>query len=655
MKKLLVFDDFMVAIVAALGYGFGYAYSMFLGWPMLVCMLICMASGIILEGIISKIIFSREVQSNRKLRIGIYMLIVLIFMVVHYISLTVMGVSMISGLLEQYVYVIGMPILGFFVNLLIRTWRISRIRKRYADGSGGYVFDLDEKDVDEVNHENQRIYGEYDAECAVKTRTGVYVGVKTRDSYSYLGIPYAKPPVGERRWKAPEPLPSSDAVYEAKNFGASAIQVEHSGSILKHHRQSEDCLTLNIAVNRKTEEKKPVLVVFHHGDFTSGGTVDPLLYGLKFVNKHPDILFVSFNYRLGIFGFIDFTQVPGGQAYPDTLNLGLQDQVAALKWIKENISAFGGDPERISVAGFESGATSIMLLASSGHVRGLFQKAFLFNGTPALAYPAPDASRALAAGLLKETKTTTMEELRNLDTETLKAAAQKLWGYMCSPTCDGKWLPADGNIACQKGAAAGIEFIVGIPAHELHRYHATVGDRNFEDFLAAAVADVQANLDEDTIRQVQAYITEQAATGVPAEAERKVIEQWNALLIYRSALMLSRGGNSVHLFYWDEKPVIEKLGSSTVDVVATLLGNGEALEMYGGLMNPDVAEALQLFLHKFVKGEKLDLYKNEIKGVSAIDWKPLPEGLVVTDSRIKCEMIEDRLTEIDGLLKVARR
>lgn len=92
----------------------------------------------------------------------------------------------------------------------------------------------------------------------------------------YLGIPYAKPPVGELRWKAPQPLPSSDAVFEAENPGASPIQVEHKGAILKHHRQSEDCLSLNIfTAAKKTEQKKPVLVMFSHGDFTYGGSVDP--------------------------------------------------------------------------------------------------------------------------------------------------------------------------------------------------------------------------------------------------------------------------------------------------------------------------------------------------------------------------------------------
>ena len=183
------------------------------------------------------------------------------------------------------------------------------------------------------------------------------VGAKEKDALSFSGIPYSKPTVGERRWKAPEPLSESEDAFEAKHFGASAIQVDYDVSFLKLHRQSEDCLTLNICVaSKRTEYKKPVILFFHHGDFTYGGSADPLLHGEEFIKVYPDSVGVTFNYRLGIFGFIDFSEIPGGENYPDALNLGLLEQIAALRWIKENISVFGGDSERITVMGFESGA-----------------------------------------------------------------------------------------------------------------------------------------------------------------------------------------------------------------------------------------------------------------------------------------------------------
>ena len=312
MKKLFTIDDLAVAIISALGYGFGDTISRLLGWPELLCMAASFVLGLLLEEIISKIAFSEAVQKKPMNRALVYAAVLLIFLTAHFISMSKMGVSMFDYVGEQVISVVGLPILGFFVNLLIRAFRVQKIRKLYGDGSQGYVFDVKKEYVEDVNKQNQPIRGKYDTECAVKTRTGTYVGQKYKKTIFYLGIPYAKPPIGELRWKAPEPLPSSDDVFEAKKLGASAIQVEHQGVILKMHRQSEDCLSLNICVGTQNKnQKKPVLVLFHHGDFTYGGSADPVLYGGDFVSRNPDVVFVSFNYRLGIFGFIDFSEVPG--------------------------------------------------------------------------------------------------------------------------------------------------------------------------------------------------------------------------------------------------------------------------------------------------------------------------------------------------------
>ncbi|MBR3016458.1 MAG: carboxylesterase/lipase family protein [Clostridia bacterium] len=651
MKKLFTIDDIMVSFISALGYGFGATISKLLGWPELVCQGASFLLGMGLNWIITKIAFSKAVQKKPMNRVITYVAVFLIFLAAHTFSVVWMGTSMFDYLGEQLVSVVGMPILGFFANLLIRWYQVRKIRERYGDGSEGYVFDLKDKDIEEVNKQNQQIFDKYDASCAVKTRTGVYVGAKYKKTMCYLGIPYAKPPVDGRRWKAPEPLPDSDEVFEAQNFGASAIQVEHKGSILQHHRQSEDCLTLNIGVGLdKKETRKPVLVLFHHGDFTSGGSADPLLYGYNFVSEHPDVVFVSFNYRLGIFGFIDFSEVPGGEACPDTLNLGLLDQIAALKWIKENIAAFGGDPENITVAGFESGASSIVLLAASGQAKGLFQRAFVFDGSPSAAYDTPDTARALAKNLLKETGAATMSDLLGLKTEPLKDAAQKLWQNMCSPTCDGTLIPADVYQACKEGAASGIEFIIGIPNNEMRVLRSLIGDQKYADGIFAAVNEMRNYMDDATASAVQAYIEAQTASSTELEAKSKLVEQWHALCIYRGAARLKAGGNKVHLMYWAEKTLIENLGSGTVDVAAALLGNGDALQMYGSVMNADLAETLQSLLVKFMNGDALQLYPNEIKGVDAIEWKPFPKALVISDGKLQCDLIDDRITEVKGLL-----
>ncbi len=656
MKKLFTIDDFMIAFISALGYGYSETIAKLSGWPMHMCLVASLIIGLVIEEIISNISFSEAVQKKPKNRVILYVVFFLIFLIGHYISATWMGTSMLDYLIEEFEYVVGLPILGFVLNLLIRAYRIKKIRKVYGDGSKGYVFDVDKEDVDELNEQNRQISGEYDSDLAVKTRTGIYVGYKQDGLILYLGIPYAKPPVGELRWKAPEPLPSSDAVFEAENPGASAIQVEYAGVILKHHRQSEDCLYLNIfTANQKTEQKKPVLVLFSHGSFTYGGAADPLLYGNEFIKEHEDVILVSFNFRLGIFGFIDFSEIPGGEAYPDALNLGLLDQIAALEWIKENIAAFGGDPERITVIGFESGATSICLLAATGQAKELFWKAFAFYGSLETVYSTPDASRALARDLLKETQTTTMEELLGLKTEDLKAATQRLWHDLSAPTCDGRLIPSDVNRAFQEGAASDIEFIIGIPSKEMPVFRSFVGNKNYETFILSALKEIKtavASYDNDAIQEL---LDSQLSSATDLETKTEIVEHWMAISVYQSALKLSQGGNKVHLMYWDEKPLIDKLGSGTVNVAAALLGNSDASQMYGSVMNDDLSEILQTLLYKFINGDELQLYNNEIEYVNAMTWKPFPQALIISDGKIIFDRIEDKLTDekevLDFLVK----
>ena len=653
MKKLFTVDDFMVALIAALGYGYGYAVAEGFGWPAPLCLVACFALGMALEGITDKIIFSKTVQKSTKNRIFAYAATVLVFLAAHAISTRLMGVSLLEEAKDEFLSVIGFAILGFVVNLIIRWVRIKRIRSVYGDGNEGYVSEIDDEDVEELNTQNRPVLGEYDAECAVKTRTGTYVGEKNGKTVYYLGIPYAQAPIGELRWKAPEPLPASDAVMEATSFGASAMQAENRGAISGHHRQDEDCLTLNVCTgSEKAEEKRPVLVLFHNSGFAFGGSADPLLYGGNYISAFPDIVFVTFNYRLGVFGFIDFSEVPGGEAYPDAPNLGLLDQIAALKWVKENIAAFGGDPEQITVAGFESGATCICLLAASKQAKGLFKRAFVFNGNLEEAYGTSDAPMTLAKDLLRNTQTTTVEELSRLKPETLIGAAQSIrgnWG-MSAPALDGRLVPTDVYRAYKEAAAADIEFIVGVPSNESRVFRSFVGGQGYEDIVALATADMQRRLDGQLAAAVREYIEGQAAASSEIEAQSKFIDQWIALSAYRVAVKLAEGGSKMHLLYWAQKPLIENLGSGTVDVLATLFGNEDALEMYGSVVDAGLSEVLQTLLHKYVIGDALQLYRNEIRGVDALDWEAFPKALIVCDDRCRCGTIEDRLTEIDGLV-----
>ena len=649
----------MIAFVSALGYGLGYEIPKLLGWPEWQCLAICLVAGFAMDCVVGSIIFSRAIQKKPAYRFLAFALFIVIFLAVQHIAMSWLGVSMLGHLLVQYRSVIAFPVLGFLLSMAVRWYRIRKVRRQYGDGSNGFVFDeaLKTIDLDEVNRQNRPIRGAYDTGLAVKTKTGTYVGVKEKNIIYYSGIPYAKPPVGERRWKAPEPLPESADVFEAQHLGASAIQVDHEGSILKHHRQSEDCLTLNICVgSKKTDRKKPVIVLFHHGDFAYGGSADPLMDGSNLIRTCPDVVGVSFNYRLGIFGFIDFSEVPGGEAYPDTLNLGLLDQIAALRWIKENIAAFGGDPDRITVMGFESGATSISLLATCGQAKGLFRKAFVFHGNPMASNDSPEMSRLLAKKLLQETSTATMEELMQLSTEQLKEASQKLLMglFLSGPVRDGKLIPADVFGAYRNGAADHVEFLIGVASNERKIYKSFVGSQTYEDFISGELNVILRLLDEVSPADAQAvrdYVREQAATVPEVEAKAKAVEQCSALGVYLSARKLAEGGNPVYLLYWNVKPLLENLGSGTVDVASAFLGNSDGAQLYGNVLNADLSEVFRSFLVKFMRGDAMRFYNNEIRGVSAIEWERFPKALLVSGKGLRCGPVEDKLTEIKGLLE----
>ena len=207
--------------------------------------------------------------------------------------------------------------------------------------------------------------GNYDNSLAVKCINGTFVGKKQENIITYRGIPYVgKQPVGELRWKAPVDISPRDGVYEAYYNAKSAFgngQLE-TGSL---YYMDEDCLYLNIFKAEETNgqpTKKPVMVWIHGGAFEAGGTIDPMFDCVNLVKEHPEVIVVTIAYRLGVMGFLHLSHLPDGKDYPDAQNLGLLDQVKALKWVHENIAGFGGDPDNVTLFGESAGAASCTLL-----------------------------------------------------------------------------------------------------------------------------------------------------------------------------------------------------------------------------------------------------------------------------------------------------
>jgi para-nitrobenzyl esterase len=190
---------------------------------------------------------------------------------------------------------------------------------------------------------------------------------------SFKGIPYAAAPLGSLRWRPPQPPPESSEIRTANEFGPACPQPAMPGP--GSSRTSEDCLTLNVFRPSETEDPLPVMVWIHGGSFVAGTAGDPLFDGSKLAQE--GVVVVTLNFRLGAFGWLAHPALADGASNGGTANYGMMDQIAALRWVHDNIAAFGGDPNNVTLFGTSSGAASVALLMLCEQSRDLFQKAIL--------------------------------------------------------------------------------------------------------------------------------------------------------------------------------------------------------------------------------------------------------------------------------------
>jgi para-nitrobenzyl esterase len=228
----------------------------------------------------------------------------------------------------------------------------------------------------------------------VRIETGLVSGIKSdsSDVTAYKGIPFAAPPVGDLRWKAPQPGKPWQGVKVCDVFGPSPMQakpvpfmVYTPEFLIPEQPISEDCLYLNVWTKVKKGAKRPVFIWIYGGGFTSGGTAVPIYDGEAMAQK--GILFVSINYRVGVFGFLAHPDLTKESPNNASGNYGLLDQIAALNWIKRNITAFGGDPDNVTIAGQSAGSMSVNCLVASPLAKGLFNRVIAESGSFLLANP----------------------------------------------------------------------------------------------------------------------------------------------------------------------------------------------------------------------------------------------------------------------------
>jgi len=306
----------------------------------------------------------------------------------------------------------------------------------------------------------------------VKAPAGAVRGVAQDGLEIFKGIPYAAPPVGALRWKPPAAPATWGGVRDALDFGPSCLQPKpRAGSIYASPLKafSEDCLSLNVWTPAKAA-KAPVLVWIHGGSLIGGSSAEGLYDGAALARR--GVVVVSINYRLGVLGYMAHPELSAESPDHVSGNYGLLDQIAALKWVRTNIAAFGGDPANVTIAGESAGALSVMYLMASPPARGLFSKAIAQSAymvsTPDLREPRYGHIPAETMGAATAAKlgAKSLADLRAMDAETLTTGAL-LAGFQTFGAVDGKVLPKQLVDTFDAGEQAHVPILAGFNSGEI--------------------------------------------------------------------------------------------------------------------------------------------------------------------------------------------
>lgn len=338
----------------------------------------------------------------------------------------------------------------------------------------------------------------------VKIDTGTIEGKASGPVRSFLGIPYAAPPVGELRWKPPAPPAKWSGVRAATEFGSRCMQGPiYSDMVFRDPGISEDCLSLNVWTPAKNAKAKlPVMVWVYGGGFMAGASSEPRQDGGMLARE--GVVVVSMNYRLGIFGFFALPELAAESDKKAAGNYGLLDQVAALEWVHRNIVSFGGDPANVTIFGESAGSFSVSALMASPVAKGLFHKAigesggaFSSNALPfePLAVRSPRDSQFAASSL----GTQTLNELRAMPAQKILDASLKKDDGQApprfAPDVDGYFLPESVPAIFAQGKQSHVPLLAGWN-HDEGSFEAVQGQSPLETLKATATKEFGEKADE---------------------------------------------------------------------------------------------------------------------------------------------------------------
>jgi para-nitrobenzyl esterase len=363
----------------------------------------------------------------------------------------------------------------------------------------------------------------------------------------YRGIPFAAPPVGDLRWRAPQPAAKWDGVLPTTKFGPSPIQGTRTGSSM-----SEDCLFLNVWTPAKSaNDKIPVLVWIYGGGFSAGSTSDRNYSGEKLAKK--GVVFVSINYRVGQLGFLAHPELSAETTNHVSGNYGLLDQIAGLQWVKKNIAAFGGDPDKVTIFGESAGGISVSMLCASPLAKGLFEGAVSESGGsfgPPSRNNAPgenmkplaDAEQAGEA-YAKAAGVSSIAELRKISPDKLPAS-RGLGGSW--PIVDGWVIPDDQYKLYSAGKYNDTPILVGYNSDEGASFSPP---KTPEDYIASTKARYGKFADD----LLQAYPAgSNTVLKTARDLTRDTTFGWHTWIWAR--LQSQSGKSKVFYYYFDQHP-----------------------------------------------------------------------------------------------------
>lgn len=372
----------------------------------------------------------------------------------------------------------------------------------------------------------------------------------------FRGVPFAQPPLGDLRWRPPQPLTAWDGVRDARQFGPACMQPRTP--FTEYEAISEDCLYLNIWAPEDARDR-PVMVWIHGGSLVSGTGAESLYDGRAFARE--GVIVVTINYRLGPLGWLAHPALSAEDPQGLSGNYGLMDQIAALEWVRDNISAFGGDPGQVTIAGESAGALSVMYLMVSPTAQGLFHRAITQSGfmitSPVLRdSPYEHWPDSETVGLTVATRlgAATAEDLRALSAEDILTAAAAS-GYFPMGTVDGHLIPEQIVEQLDRARQAQVPVLAGYNEGEI---------RSLRMLLPPAPADAdiyQAEIKARYGDRADAFLSLYPASDIDASmlaATRDALYGWSSERLAASQQALGQGA---YLYYFDHAyPAAEAAG-----------------------------------------------------------------------------------------------